>query len=217
MSSCRIEALDNFLLAAAFGDSKKERSSAERLLTNSEVLSAEALAEKIQAGHKDLIDVLVRRYSNWLYTIILRMVQSHIAAEDILQETWVRIIRKFQKYDSSRPLSSWLAAIAVNQCRDYWRRERIRSFWKRSSSPESSEDPDKIVASYSDKDVEKQIEISDALMNLSHKLRQVVVLKFYSGLTHDEIAQILMVPSGTVKSRLHDALMKLRKYFGEEK
>jgi RNA polymerase sigma-70 factor (ECF subfamily) len=73
------------------------------------------------------------------------------------------------------------------------------------------------VTADSSREVEKHVDISAALMTLSHKLREVVVLKFYSGLTLEEIAQVLDVPSGTVKSRLYFALTKLREHllYGE--
>lgn len=63
----------------------------------------------------------------------------------------------------------------------------------------------------------EELDISRALSHLSLKLREVVVLKFYSGLTQEEIARVLNVPTGTVKSRLHGALGRLRDYFDERR
>lgn len=168
---------------------------------------------QIRADRKDLIGSLVRQYSDYLFMIILRMVQSHSTAEDILQETWVLVVRKFHQYDSSRPVKSWLARIAVNCCRSFWRRERFRSLLlpgrlsEKTGSYEPSEDPGV------QRDLEARTLTSRALKSLSPKLCEVVVLKFYSGLTLSEIAEILKIPVGTAKSRLNRSLKKMREYF----
>lgn len=207
MSTNTILTLDSSILAAAFCETKAPIL-AERKVKDLKSLSEEELARKIQAGRKDLISTLVHQHSDRLFRIILHMVQSHNAAEDILQDTWVRIIRKFHQYNPSRPLSSWLTQIAINRCRDYWRRERLRSLQKRPDSL----DIDKTLSPDFHTEVERQVYIKKVLMTLSPKIREVVVLKFYSGLTHDEIAHVLRVPTGTVKSRLHFALNKLREH-----
>jgi RNA polymerase sigma-70 factor (ECF subfamily) len=168
---------------------------------------------QIQAGRSDLIELLVRKHSDRLYHIILQMVQSPAAAEDLLQDTWVRVIRNLHTFDPDYPLTPWLTQIAVNACRSFWRRERLRgllglrkiSSWQ--SEPES--------------DVHRELEAKKlaqaALKSLSPLLREIVVLKFYSGLTYEEIAGALKIPAGTAKSRLNYALMKMRNHMGQEK
>jgi RNA polymerase sigma factor (sigma-70 family) len=171
----------------------------------------EALARQIQSGRLDLMVLLVRRHSDRLFRIILHMVPAHNAAEDILQDTWVRVIRKIHQYNTSFPLSTWLTSITLNQCRDYWRRERLRNFWKRSDTAEGTDGTEMIPAPDSNPGIESRMDVSRALAKLPQKFREVVVLKFYSGLTQEEIARVLKVPDGTVKSRLHYALGKLRR------
>lgn len=211
MSASMLGALDASVFKAVFSDLNIRRL-LEKRMENSKNLPGEVLAGQIQAGRKDLISTLVNQHSDRLFWIILRLVQSYSTAEDILQDTWICVIRKFHQYDPSRPLTSWLTKIAVNRCRDYWRRERVRGFWKRTLDSNSLEDTGTAFAADSTADVERNVETSEALMTLSHKLREVVVLKFYSGLTYDEIARVLNLPTGTVKSRLHSALTKLRKH-----
>ena len=211
--------LDASILAGALNDPDIWRREGERLV-NLRSGKNEALVTQIQAGRQDLMADLVRQHSDRLFAVILRMVQSHSTAEDILQNTWVRVIRKFHQYDPSRPFVPWLTQIAINCCRDFWRRERLRQFLSLSSHSEKPEVLDPKIATESQKALGQQIEVSKALANLSPKLREVIVLKFYSDLTHDEIAEVLRLPSGTVKSRLSYALINLRKYFderGEEK
>ena len=185
-------------------------------LVDSRSRSDEALARQIQSGRQDLIAELVSQHSDRLFAIIRRMVQSHTNAEDILQNTWIHVIRKFHQYDPSRPFVPWLTRIALNCCRDHWRRERLRRFLSLSSHSETLEVIDPKLATEPLKAVDEQIEVSKALITLSSKLREVVVLKFYSGLTHDEIAEVLRISAGTVKSRLNYALFNLRKYFDKK-
>jgi RNA polymerase sigma-70 factor (ECF subfamily) len=189
----------------------------EKRMGNFRDLEDRGIARHTPFGKKDFVRELVIQHSDRLFRIILRLVQSRDTAEDILQDTWVNAIRKLHQYDPSRPISAWLTKIAVNRCRDYWRRERLRGFRKQPWNSKRLEKSADAVTVDSSREVEKHIDISAALMTLSHKLREVVVLKFYSGLTLEEIAQVLDVPSGTVKSRLYFALTKLREHllYGE--
>lgn len=207
--------LDASILVGALSGPDIWRREGERLV-NLRSGENEALVTQIQAGQQDLMADLVRQHSDRLFAVILRMVQSHSTAEDILQNTWVRVIRKFHQYDPSRPFVPWLTQIAINCCRDFWRHERLRQFLSLSSHSEKPEVLDPKIATESQKALGQQIEISKALANLSPKLREVIVLKFYSDLTHDEIAEVLRISAGTVKSRLNYALFNLRKYFDKK-
>jgi len=179
---------------------------------DSQFPSDEAIANQISSGSIDQIDLLVNRYSDRLFRIILRLTQSHGASEDILQDTWIKVMRKIHQYDSSRPFFSWLMRIAVNGCRDYWRKEHRRRIWKNSflSSKNGGSKLEETFIQEDNEMRENQVMISHALSKISQKLREVVVLKFYNGMTYEEIAQVLDIPAGTVKSRLHYALNKLK-------
>jgi RNA polymerase sigma factor (sigma-70 family) len=212
MSNTITLALDKFLPGAAGENVLASYHSKLLASKESQVPLDETIASQISSGRNDLIDILVNRYSDRLFRTILRLIQSHGAAEDILQDTWIKVMRKIHQYDPSRPFSSWLTRIAVNGCRDYWRREQRRRIWKHSSAINKNGDF-KLEETFIQDDVEmkeNQAMISRALMKISHKLREVVVLKFFNGMTYEEIAQVLGVPAGTVKSRLHYALTKLR-------
>lgn len=219
MSVATLKVLNFSVLAGTLSNPDIQKSE-EKGLEDLRNLSDEALARQIQAGRRDLLGEFVRKHSDQLFSIIRRMVQPQSTAEDILQDTWIHVVRKFHQFDPSRPIKPWLFRIALNCCRDYWRRERLRNLWKHSVSFRRDGDWNTKHSVNSHKDIEDQIIVSRALSALSPKLREVVVLQFYSGLTHNEIAQVLRVPSGTVKSRLHFALHKLREHFngkGERK
>ena len=170
------------------------------------------IVEGCQKGDRKLQKELYDKYASGMMVVCLRYSKSTLEAEDILQDTWIKVMRKIHQYDPSRPFFSWLTRIAVNGCRDYWRREQRRKVWKQSSLCKKNTDS-KLEETFIQDDLkvkENQAMISRALMKISHKLREVVVLKFFNGMTYEEIAQVLDVPAGTVKSRLHYALSKLR-------
>jgi RNA polymerase sigma-70 factor (ECF subfamily) len=175
------------------------------------------LVKKIHSGRKDIIDSLVREYSDRLYLIILRMVQSPDTAEDLLQDTWILVIRKLHQYDPARPIGPWLTQIAVNCCRSYWRRERIKRLFSAEEIRKKTKENENRDRDCRPADLEAR-QIAEAALNvLSPKLREVVILKFYSGMPGEEIAEILDIPPGTVKSRLNRAMLLLRDYLKQGK
>jgi RNA polymerase sigma-70 factor (ECF subfamily) len=175
-----------------------------------------ACVRQIKAGRTDLIELLVRKHSDRLYHIILRLVQSPAAAEDLLQDTWMLVMRNLHKFDTAYPLTPWLTQIAVNACRSYWRRERLRNLLKSAKVGERIGRSQAEPASDVPRDVEIKKLAQAALQSLSPLLREIVVLKFYSGLTYEEIAEALKIPAGTAKSRLNFALIKMRDVIQEE-
>ena len=170
----------------------------------------DTLVTQIKAGHKECIAALIQEHSPRLYLIILRMVQSQSAAEDILQDTWILVMRKLHQHDPYRPMTPWLTQIAINCCRSYWRKERLRSFLKPAEFITRHQDLEPKPVGDSPIAWENRQLAGQVLQRLSPKLREVIVLKFYSGLTQDEIAEVLKIPVGTVKSRLNYALNTMR-------
>jgi RNA polymerase sigma-70 factor (ECF subfamily) len=145
------------------------------------------------------------------------MVQSPAAAEDLLQDTWVLVMRNLHKFDTAYHLPPWLTQIAVNACRSYWRKEKLRSLLKPAKISERISPSPLELASDISREVEVKKLSQEALKRLSPRLREIVVLKFYSGLTYEEVAEALKIPIGTAKSRLNFALMKMREFIREEK
>jgi RNA polymerase sigma factor (sigma-70 family) len=186
------------------------RSGAERLMMDPSAFSDEALAQRIQEGEPSWIKELIRRHSPRLLTLIRHMIPSDsgaASAEDILQETWILMLRKLDLFDADRCFKPWITQVAVNCCRQHLRRERFRRIWF-VFSPES--DPGDAGVADIPQSPDSAIDIQRALMSLSPKLRETIVLKFYGGLTIDEISETLSIPSGTVKSRLSAAMDALK-------
>ena len=169
---------------------------------------------RFQSGDQDAIEPVIREYSARLLGLIIRLTGSRSAADDILQETWIKVIRKGHYFDPDRPFFPWVSTIAVNCCRDYWRKEKLKSFWGFNSNGDSENFPEIPCTSF--ELAEFGIDVQKALLKLPRKYREVIVLRFYGGLTYDEIGECLNKASGTIKSRLHHALEKLRSHFHRE-
>ncbi len=171
----------------------------------------QATQDSIRIGHKLDMEQLARAH----YERIYRFCASRIGAEnaaDAAQETFVTAHRVKAKYRGDASVLTWLLGIAHNECRR-WLRSR-----KAVPVPlELSTESEPRVASPEAALVDRRA-LSDALARLSEEHREVVILHEIEGLRYEEIAGVLGVPVGTVKSRLHHAFGHLRKamFGGEE-
>ena len=173
-------------------------------------LSDEQLLAATLAGNMEALASLVVRYQAPLTGYLDRLVGlDWQLAQDLAQETFVRVLRQHERRDN-RPFKPWLYAIATNLARDHFKSARVQR----------SEGLDAEVASrLADRDAgpeelalaaERGAGIADALRSLSPEHRATIVLRFYNGLTLQEIAEAMEVPLGTVKSRLSVGLQRLR-------
>jgi RNA polymerase sigma-70 factor, ECF subfamily len=188
--------------------------------------SDEELLRLFCAGHTDLFGVLVRRYQRELYGYLRRYLGNPNLADDVFQATFLQVFLKAKQYEPGRPVRPWLYTIATNQAIDAMRRvarqTAVSLDHTTSESPEGdlrtlldlleSREEDPFEASQEE---EKRRLVRDALEQLSEGLRQVVILAYYQGLKQRDIADILGIPVGTVKSRLHTALAKLHEIWNE--
>src|SRR5262249_57270297 len=120
-------------------------------------------------------------------------------ADDRHRERWLRAARPPARYDPARRFSTWLFQIALNLCRDWGRRPPPEPI-----DPASIREP---VAEHSDRDA--ALDVARLLSALPEEQRAAVVLRYCHDLPEDEVAVILDVPRGTVKSRLHAAVRRL--------
>lgn len=166
----------------------------------------EALAARLADGDELALRELLRRYEQPLARFLHRQTGGR-DVEDLYQETWLRVVRHADRFDPTRRFSSWLFQIAVNLCRD----------WQRRPPPEPRPLEDEPAAA--------GLERSDAALDAAHLLaqlpaaqREVVVLRYYHDMSEDEVATILDIPKGTVKSRMHQAIARLATFVqGERK
>lgn len=160
--------------------------------------------ERVREGDTDMLEHLVRKYEKPLFSFTLRLLRNRSEAEDAFQETFLRIHQKRATYRSGMEFRPWLYRICLNVCRDALRR--------RSRVPESLA-CDVVDPSRGPADVSTDTVVADrirlAVAALPDAQREVIVLHQYQGCPYLEIAEILEIPVGTVKSRVHYALARL--------
>jgi RNA polymerase sigma-70 factor (ECF subfamily) len=180
-------------------------------------LDTEALVRRCQRGDRLAVEVLIRRYQNYVYRLCYLVMRNEQDAEDMTQETFIRAFRALPRFEirAGKNLEGWLYRIAVNACRSRMRRKWYQVLpWPDPAPPLVSNveaQPDQVIL----QDEERQ-QMLAAIDSLGEKHRLVVVLRYYGGFSNEEIAEALNIPSGTVRSRLHVARKRLRKRLEEQ-
>lgn len=180
------------------------------------------IVREVLNGNPDLFEVLVARYEKPIFNYVYGMVRHRQDAEDLTQEAFVKAFFALKTYKESFEFSTWMYRIARNVCLDYFRRQKIRSFFS-LNTPVGEEEEDEIGDFLpSGKDPEEGVlegelleQVSEAVGKLPWKFREVIVLRYVEELPYEDIAQILGVPVGTVKTYLHRAKLKLKEMLGE--
>ena len=184
--------------------SRPARAAAHTAIASGAVASDEELMAQLQAGDERALAQLMQRYQGPLYGFLSRRVGS--AAEDIFQETWIRIVRARERFDTERRFAAWLYQIANNLCRDRYRRvdamrRAVDSF---RVEDETLREPETAP------EVGEGEAMRARVLALPDRLREVLVLRYYEDMGEEEMARVLNVPRGTIKSRLHAAVKALR-------
>jgi RNA polymerase sigma-70 factor, ECF subfamily len=168
---------------------------------------------RLRDGDPQAIAALMTRYQHRLYRYLLRMVAESGAAEDLFQQTWLRIIERSQNYDAQRSFEGWLFAVAHNLAIDYLRRRKPESLDEPLLSGETQSDQIQSIDQGALEQVlsrERAYIVSEAVSNLHVSFREVITLRFEEEMKLEEIAAVLSLPVGTVKTRLHRGLKALR-------
>jgi RNA polymerase sigma-70 factor (ECF subfamily) len=173
--------------------------------------SDEDLMECVQAGDPQALAALIDRWRAPLYAFLWRRVGD--GADDLFQESWIRVSRARDRFDRSRRFSTWLFQIANNLCRDRWRRLAARGRALDALRDETRvSGQDRVAAP----ELPSEHRLERQLARLPERLREVLVLRYYQDLGEAEIAEILDIPRGTVKSRLHAAVRAARALLAED-
>ena len=153
---------------------------------------------------RDELIRLIEDHGKTLTRFCLKLCRSRSNAEDLYQETWCRVISKFQQYDASKPFQPWLFSICINIFRNIYKKE------KRTLAAEfdSSEEQEWTISTTTGSNPvfnEDHDQIRQIVNELNEKHRIVIVLHYFSDYSVKEIASIIGIPQGTVKSRLDKA------------
>jgi RNA polymerase sigma-70 factor (ECF subfamily) len=164
---------------------------------------------------------IVSRYKNGLYAFLRQFLNRQDLVEDVFQETLLQLFTSRESFDDSRPLRPWLFTIAANKARDALRK------WQRTAAipigtlgePEDSSFDDMLNTITADttmpyEELEKNetaLQVERIIANMPDNLREILILAYFNKFSYKQMAQILSIPIGTVKSRLHTAVAHFAK------
>ncbi|MFW6068992.1 MAG: RNA polymerase sigma factor [Chloroflexota bacterium] len=172
-----------------------------------------ALIDRCRRGDEAAFSALYHQYAAYIYRLTYSYLQHKEDAEEVLQDTFEYAFRRIHRYDARKAsFKTWIYQIAVSRCRNKRRRKWLPTFSLAHVRERDTEDreavlPDEMLALNA-----RQQEIWKALNELSSKLRETAVLRYYEGLSYPEIGEILGIPAKTAQSRMrlaHKALKEL--------
>ena len=185
-----------------------------------EQLSDRELVEHYKRGNQASIETLINRHKNKVYTYILMTVKNTALAEDIFQDTFIKVIQSLDagRYQDNGRFLSWVIRIAHNLVIDHFRKQNQMSV----SSNDDYENDLFNNARFSDNTVEEEIvqdqiyrDVRRLVDNLPEEQREVVILRHYAGLSFREIAEQTNVSINTALGRMRYALINMRKMISE--
>ena len=176
-----------------------------------EAIHEELLALRCRRSEKAALEELVRAWEKRLFYFIRRLVDNEADAWDVLQETWVRVLSGLGALREPRSLGPWLYRVARHAAFNHG---QVRATYRRllqdyPATAPANDDPAR-------EEFENAEQVHHGLLRLSLPHREVLTLLFLEDFSIEAMAQVLDVPAGTVKSRLHHAKRALRAVLGKE-
>jgi RNA polymerase sigma-70 factor (ECF subfamily) len=187
----------------------------------------ELLLQYRETGDRQLFSQLVHRYERELFSYLRRYLGDAEMAEDAFQAAFLQIHLKCEQFEPGRKFRPWLYTIATNQAIDAQRRNKRHRMVSldRVSHGDSGEEVGKLANLLESSELNPVAELSlseqrnwiqESIGQLPESMQSVVHLVYYQGLKYREAAEALDVPVGTVKSRLHSAILKLNEIWNHE-
>ncbi|MGD2295478.1 MAG: RNA polymerase sigma factor [Candidatus Aminicenantes bacterium] len=176
-----------------------------------------AIVQNCLEGKEGAWEMLVNTYSRKIFNMAFQFSGSHEEAEDMTQDIFFKLYNSLKKFDFKKNFTAWLLTIAKNYLIDEYRRTK----WEKKSrdnfdehylTSESEEDPEEGVMKQ-----EIRRTIWEALNALPSEIRMTIILRDIQGKSYDEIAEIMILPTGTVKSRINRGRLQLAKILKEQK
>ncbi|PEJ02790.1 MULTISPECIES: sigma-70 family RNA polymerase sigma factor [Bacillus cereus group] len=160
------------------------------------------------SGNKEAYSELYDKTIQEVYKTAHFLIEDKTDVDDVVQEIYIQLYESLRKYDSEKPFRPWLIGLTIKQIHSYrrkrWMRLRIVKKAEEQRKPVQIDFSNDVVSKLSN---QKLIEL---IHKLPYKLKQVIILRYLHDYSQEEVAHILHIPIGTVKSRIHAALKKLR-------
>ncbi|MED4600985.1 RNA polymerase sigma factor [Paenibacillus validus] len=174
------------------------------------LVTDEQLVRRMADGDQAAFEAFVHRYHGPLLSYLERTLRNTDKAEDLVQETFIRLLRQLRQGSVPERVRSWMYRVAKNLCVDYWRSPSYRSTKElQPDLPDPVDVRPSIVEIYERQETRK--ELLQSLDQLTDIQKDIVLLRFFQDLKLQEIAEVVDQPLGIVKSQLYYALRKLRK------
>jgi RNA polymerase sigma-70 factor (ECF subfamily) len=172
-------------------------------------------------GEETAFSEIVSRYKNGLYAFLRMFLNRKELVEDVFQETFLQLFNSRESFDTSRPLRPWLFTIAANKAKDAlrkWQRKNAIPIGTMTDSEDMSfDDMLNSVTSDSTKPYEQlqkdetALRVRRIISDMPENLREILVFAYFNRFSYKQMAEILSIPIGTVKSRLHTAVSRFSK------
>ena len=176
------------------------------------------LIRRYREGREDAFTEIVNRYKDPLYGFLRRFLNRQDLVEDVFQDTFLQLYTSYDSFDTSRPLRPWLFTIAANKAKDALRRMQRHSAVNLGTIADTGEssinDVVNILTSYEttpDQEVsrdETASRVREIVEDMPENLRAILLLAYFEQFSYKQMAEILSIPIGTVKSRLHTAVVQ---------
>ncbi|MFD0715690.1 sigma-70 family RNA polymerase sigma factor [Paenibacillus sp. GCM10027626] len=170
---------------------------------------------RMSQGDEQAFQVVYESTRDHTYRLISYLAPRKQDVGDIMSEVYLELFKSLNKYDPEKNFVSWLNGLIIRQVRNWkrkeWRLFRIAEKLRFSTSKSSGEDAELRLTALRDR-----LDLLPILQTLPLKFKEVIVLRYYQDCSLEEIAELLKIPLGTVKSRHHHALKHLRRRFDQE-
>jgi RNA polymerase sigma-70 factor (ECF subfamily) len=173
------------------------------------------------AGEEAAFREIVNRYKNSLYAFLSHFLNRHDLIEDVFQETFLQLFTSRDSFDTSRPLRPWLFTIAANKAKDALRKRQKTAAIPIGAIADSQEmsfgnvlnilTSDQAIPYEDVARDETALHVRQVITDMPENLREILVLAYFNKFSYKQMAQILSIPIGTVKSRLHAAVARFAK------
>lgn len=185
-----------------------------------DITDAELLSRYCE-GDENAFKELVERYKNSLYAFLRQFLNRHDQVEDVFQETFLQLYASRDSFDMSRPLRPWLFTIAANKAKDALRKSQRTAAISISAinpSDEMSFDEMLNVLNSDHEQPAQRLEqeeqasrVGQIITGMPENLREILIMAYFNKFSYKQMADILSIPIGTVKSRLHTAVARFAK------
>ena len=175
----------------------------------------EDLVRRFLSGDRAAFAALVERHERRVYNLALRMTGREEDARDATQDAFLTVLRKLSSFRGEAAFTTWLHRVAVNACYDLLRKRQRQPLLERGGDEDRPAAEPPPVPDHADAS-DLSIDVQRALLEVPQDFRVVMILHDVRDLPQDEVAQILGVPVGTVKSRMFAAVEKLRELLTDQ-